>query len=61
MMLVLRFTLENLEKLCFQRLIPKIFDETFQDFFSRKVPKNDTNRAIVFKNAFRKHKEESES
>ena len=31
MMLVLKFTLEKLEKLSFKKIIPKYFDGTFQD------------------------------
>ena len=40
MMLVLRFSLEKLEKLNFQRISPEFFDGTFRDFFFRRVPKN---------------------
>ena len=34
MKLVLRFIVEKLEKLGFQNITPKKFDETFRDFFT---------------------------
>ena len=36
MKLVLRFTLEKLEKLSLQKIIPKLYDGTSQDFLSGK-------------------------
>ena len=44
MKLVLRFTLEKLEKLSFKKIIPKFVDGNFRDFFHIVPKHNDRNR-----------------
>ena len=45
MMSVLRFTLEKLAKLSFQKISLKFFDRTFQDFFRKS---DDMKRALDY-------------
>ena len=47
--LFLRFTLQKLEKLGVQKIIPKFFDTGFQDFFLDTSEKVDRNRSLNLK------------
>ena len=50
MKIVLRFTLEKLKKLSFQKIIPKCFEATFRNFSPEMFQNGDRNRALNLNN-----------